>query len=324
MHAPFSQILTSLLVAATATTLHAQNPAVLTGEYDNNRTTTNNSELVLSPATVSASTFGKIGSWSLDGQVVGQPLYVPGVGKGAKAANVLYVATMNNSVYAFDADTPGSTPLWQVNLGPAVPVNYAGTCPANFATGKQLGILSTPVIDDNSKTLYVVAAHPIPDRAAYSHTLYALDISTGAQKHGGSVIISGSVSGSGTASVNGKLSIGPTTTNLIQRPALLLSNGTVYAGFSGCGPDPSPYHGWVAGYSAANLQQQTLFNTTPDGDEGGIWQGGRGLVADSQGSIYFESGNGTYDGQPDFGESFVKLSSTGRFRAGLHPRIHKS
>ncbi len=302
-----------------ATALYAQNPAVLTAEYDNNRTTANNSETVLSPATVTPATFGKIGSWALDGQVVGQPLYVPGVGNGSKSTNILYVATMNNTVYALNADAPGSAPLWQVNLGPAVPLNYAGVCPAYFSARTPLGILSTPVIDGDKKMIYVVAANPVPNQQAYTHTLYALDLATGAQKHGGSVVISGSVPGTGTTSANGTLTLGPTTTNLIQRPALLLANGIVSVAFSGCGPDPSPYHGWVVGYNGANLKQEFVYNTTPNGDEGGIWQAGRGLVGDASGSIYFEAGNGTADLGPDFGESFVKLSTNVQIQSWFTP-----
>ncbi len=298
--------------------VYGQNPAVLTAEYDNARTTANNNEILLTPATVHASTFGKLGAYALDGQVVGQPLYVPGAHIGKSVLNALFVGTMNNTVYALDADHPGAAPLWQVNLGPAVPVNYAGTCPANFATGGQLGILSTPVIDGDSKTLYVVAANPVPQQAAYLHTLYALDLNSGKQVHGGAVVINASVAGSGSSSSGGVISLG--RANLIQRPALLLSNQNVYVGFSSCGPDPTPYHGWVIGYQAGNIQKQTMiYNATPNGDEGGIWQAGRGLVGNSAGSILFETGNGTADGVTDFGESFVKLAPQGTVQDWFTP-----
>jgi hypothetical protein len=119
--------------------------------------------------------------------------------------------------------------------------------------------------------------------------------------------------------VNGAVSFSRTT-NLMQRPALLLANNTVYVGFSGCGPDPTPYHGWVVGYNAGNIQNQVFaYNSTPNGDEGGIWQSGRGLVADRAGSVYFETGNGTFDSTGDLGESFVKLSAKGSVQDWFTP-----
>jgi sugar lactone lactonase YvrE len=293
-----------------AATMAAQNLPVLTAQYDNARTNANNNEFLLNPTNVNSSTFGKVGFWTLDANAAAQPLYVPGVQIGTSTVNVLYVATMNNSVYALDADHPGSAPLWHVNLGPAVPAIYQGKCPAAFSIGTQVGILSTPVIDNVSGTIYVVATNPVPNQALYGFTLYALDLATGRQKNGGSVPISASVQGTGSASVNGTVSMGQI--NLLQRPGLLLSNGNVYLGFGSCGADISPFHGWVLGYNAGNIQQQTsVFNTTPNGDAGGVWQSGAGLVADPSGSIYFEVGNGDTDEQVNFGESFVKLSPTG-------------
>ena len=297
----------------------AQNPAVLTAQYNNARTNANDNEILLDPANVNSSTFGKIGFWTLDAAAAAQPLYVPGLHFGQKTYNVLYVATMNNSVYALDADHPGAAPLWQVNFGPTVPLHYTGQCPAGFAVGsQQLGILSTPVIDNDGQTIYVVATNPVPNQPEYGFTLYALDIRTGQQKNGGSIPITASVPGTGSASVNGTVSMGQI--NLLQRTALLLSQGNVYVGFGSCGRDISPYHGWVVGYDAKNIQNQTVvFNSTPNGDGGGIWQSGEGLVADAYGSIYFEVGNGDTDEQINFAESFVKLSPTGTVQSFFTP-----
>jgi hypothetical protein len=297
----------------------AQGQAVPTAEYNNARTNANDNEFLLNPTNVNSSTFGKVGTWVLDGDIAGQPLYVPGLNIGTRVVNALYVATMNNSVYALDADHPGSSPLWKVNLGPTVPASYAGKCPAPFALGNlQLGILSTPVIDTDSMAIYVVATNPVSNQPAYGFTLYALDLRTGQQKLGGSVPISASIPGTGSASVNGTVAMGKI--NLLQRPALLLSRQNVYIGFGACGFDISPFHGWVLGYNASNIQKQTVvFNTTPNGDMGGIWQSGEGLVADAHGSIYFEVGNGDTDEQTNFGESFVKLSSTGAVQSFFTP-----
>jgi hypothetical protein len=72
---------------------------------------------------VNVNTFGKLFSRTVDGQVYAQPLYVPNLSLGGGATrNVVYVATQNDTVYAFDADDPAaSSPLWQVNLGTPVP-----------------------------------------------------------------------------------------------------------------------------------------------------------------------------------------------------------
>lgn len=311
--------ITACVALTAALSSLGQYPAVPTAEYDNARTTQNNAELILNPDNVKATKFGKKGEWQLDGTISSQPLYVPGLSINKRLVNVVFVATMNNSVYAFDADSATPSILWHTNLGPFVPARYSGSldptqtwrCPSEWSTGN-LGILSTPVIDASAKTMYVVAATPIPDQGLYKHTLYALDLATGiVRKNNGSVDISAVVPGTAPLdSSDGKISMGPAVRNLIQRPALLLSKNNVYVGLSGCGPDPSPYHGWILGYNAANLKQVFAYTPTPNGDEGGIWHAGRGLVGDSSGSVYFETGNGTYTGG-NLGESFVKLSFKG-------------
>jgi hypothetical protein len=96
------------------------------------------------------------------------------------------------------------------------------------------------------------------------------------------------------------------------RPALLLSNGTVYMAAASLG-DYGPYHGWVLAYSAATgtLEQTGVLLTTPNGEEGGIWQNGAGLSADTEGNVYFATGNGTFDvnaGGTDYAESAIRIS----------------
>src|SRR5215469_8059023 len=96
--------------------------AVTTHHNDNGRTGQNLSELVLNTSNVNVNTFGKLFSRAVDGQIYAQPLYVPNLSVGGTTRNVVYVATQNNSVYAFDADDPtASSPLWHVNVGTPVP-----------------------------------------------------------------------------------------------------------------------------------------------------------------------------------------------------------
>jgi hypothetical protein len=103
--------------------------------------------------------------------------------------------------------------------------------------------------------------------------------------------------------VNGQVAFNP----LIQlnRPGLLLLNGIVYVAFaSHC--DVGPYHGWLFGYDATTLEQKGVHLTTPDGNDGGIWQGGVGLTAGAH-DLYYVAGNGTYDGTRNFGEGVARL-----------------
>lgn len=278
-------LLTLLIAAAFAQT------DVLTANYGNDRTNANLRETILNTANVNPAQFGKLASLPVDGQIYAQPLYSRGI---------VYVATMHNSVYAFDA-TNLSSPisLWRANLGTAVPSISIGA----RDTDPEVGILSTPVIDPATNTLYAVAASLENDDPVYR--LHALDLATGLEKFGGPVLIQARVSGIGDASANGLLTLD--ATQHLQRTGLLLANGAVYIGF-GSIRDRLPYHGWILAYDASTLQQKAVFNVTPDGGSGGVWQAGRGLAADSNGNLYVVTGNGDYDGVRNFGESFVKLS----------------
>jgi uncharacterized protein (TIGR03437 family) len=285
---------------------HAQ-VNIVTANGNNDRTNSNLQETMLSPATVGSSTFGELGALPVDGQVYSQPLYVSGLsipGKGSR--NVLFVSTMHNGVYAFDADTvaPVSV-LWQVNLGPTVPASLLYGSQYGDITN-EVGILSTGVIDLQSAVLYVVA--DVLQNGAPVFYLHALDLSTGAERLNGPVAIVASVTGTGSeGSPDGTIPFDPM--QHIQRPGLLLANGAVYVAFGSHG-DQGPYHGWMLSYNASDLRKQPgVYMTTPDGNAGALWQSGRGPAADGQGNIYAITGNGDYDGTRNFGESFVKVSA---------------
>lgn len=304
--------------------------AVLTGQYNAGRTSSTSAETILNTSNVSSNEFGKLFSWTVDGWVYAQPLYVPGVRIRGVAKNVVYVATMNNSIYAFDPDqkNPSAAALWKRNLGRAVAASTSNGCPSANFTGTQLGILSTPVVDPSTHTLYAISTYP--SGSTYAFKLHALDLATGTEKFRGPVAIRARVSGSGYNSQDGTITLGPASTE-VQRTSLLLSQGTVYAGFGNCGPDNDPWHGWVLGYNASNLSQKFVFNSTPNGGQGGIWQSGRGLAADSIGDVYFNTGNATWYNEsfanPTTGTSsgdaalsnypmrFMQLTSAGQFLA---------
>ena len=283
--------------------------SVLTGLYDNARTGAYLLETTLTPSNVKPSSFGKLFTLAVDGQIYAQPLYMQGlrvaVGAGMTTPhNVVFVATMHNTLYAFDADAPGM-PLWSVNFGPSVPT---ATYSADWGTYTDItpenGILGTPVIDPASGTIYAVAA--TFENGKYIYRMHAIDCASGIEKPNSPVVIQAQVPGTGDASVNGQLSFDPA--QHIQRPALLLSKGVVYAAFGSHG-DADPYHGWLFGYSAANIQQQvSVFNATPGGDGGAFWQSGRGPATDDAGNIYLVSSNGLADGTANFGNSMLKLN----------------
>jgi hypothetical protein len=279
--------------------------SVLTQHNDNSRTGANLNETILNTSNVNVNQFGKLFSRFVDGQVYAQPLYVPGVTVGQALHNVVYVATMKNSVYAFDADDPAaSTPLWEVNLGPAVPVADVGEL---ADIDEVVGITSTPVIDSASGTLYCVAK--TKEGESYVQRLHALDITSGQETLGGPVVIDASVPGIGDDSVLGSIRFNPL--RHLNRPALLLSNGYLYVAFGSHG-DNRPFHGWVMSYDAATLQNVASFNVTALGWGGGIWSSGQGLASDESGSIYFMTGNGTFTmnvGGPNCSSCFMKLST---------------
>jgi hypothetical protein len=173
----------------------------------------------------------------------------------------------------------------------------------------EIGITGTPVIDKASSTIYVVAKTKDAVDSTYHQSLHALEISTGAEKFGAPVEISASIAGTGAGSDGGVVSFDALLE--LNRPALLLLNGVIYIAFGSHG-DITPYHGWVLGYDASNLDQGAIHSTSPDGDDGAIWQGGQGLAADSESNIYYITGNGLFDadqGGRDYGDSIVKLST---------------
>lgn len=308
-----STVTGSLLASALENVGHPTPVNVTTWHYDNARSGVNTNETFLTPDLVNASTFGLLFTLPTDDLLYAQPLYLSGVsipGKGIH--NVVYAVSEGDTIYAYDADFNSGNeaePLWTVHLTnesegtSAVPLYDYNTSDGPLS---QLGITGTPVIDPQSGTLYVVAH--IKDSSGtkppYYHLLCALDVGTGAEKFGGPVVVSARVTGAGSNSTGGIVEFSDFDHQ--QRSGLLLLNGIVYIAFASVG-DRGPYHGWLLGYDAKTLRQVSVFNDTPYGIQGGIWMAGAGPAADSDGSIYLMTGNGTFDGQANFGDSFVKL-----------------
>ena len=301
--------------AAVTVTLPTQ-AATFSGQFtyhnDNNITGLNPKESVLTPANVNATQFGKLFTRALDGYVFAQPLYVPNVNIAGKGTfNVVYVATEHDSVYAYDADGGVSSALWHrsfIDSSSGITTVPASDIFNNYDEGPEVGITSTPVIDPSSGTMYVVAV--TKENGSYFQRLHALDITTGAEKFGGPVAISGSVSGTGLGAVNGVVSFDPLLEN--QRAALLLANGNVYVAFSSHG-DGGNNHGWLFAYDASSLSRVAFWCTSPNDWDAAIWGAGSGLAADGSGNIFAVTSNGTFDynsGGKDVADSYVKLSAS--------------
>jgi hypothetical protein len=314
-----------LSLTASSVPLTAQ-VSVTTWRNDISRTGQNLSETILNPSDVNATQFGKLFSQPVDGYVYAQPLYMPNVTIAGVSHNVVFVATENDSVYAFDADNNGGTnssPLWFASmLSTAHGAAPGATTLSSNLVGTdivpQIGITGTPVIDPTTNTLYVVSA--TVEGSAFPIRLHALDITTGAEKFGGPVIITATVPGTGNGSSGGTLTFDPEWEN--QRPGLLLLNGIVYVGFASHG-DGGPWHGWIFGYNAATLAQTGVFCASPNGAGAGIWMSGAGLSAEINdpvnhpyGRMFVPTGNGDYTASTpyttvmDFGDSILNLDLT--------------
>ncbi len=269
---------------------HVVNGAVpvLTYHNDNARSGANTQETILNPSNVNSQTFGKKYSYGVDGQMYAQPLYVPNLLVNGAKHNVVFAATENDTVYAFDANGGGT--LWQKHLGtPPSNNDQEGISPI-------LGITSTPVIDPSSNTIYVVTDTNEGKRV---FRLHALDLSTGNEKLGGPVVVTGTVSGSGWDNVNGKITL---ESGCYQRMGLALTNDNVYLGFGHCN------HGWLLGYNKTTLQPTAIINTTPNGAGGALWGGGATPAIDNSGNIYLISGVDAGDPAPGYNDSFMKMS----------------
>jgi hypothetical protein len=279
---------------------------VLTANYGNDRSNANLQETVLTTANVEPVNFAKLGTFPVDGQIYAQPLYVNQLFiSGRGVYNVVYTVTQHNSVYAYDADSAAAPNLlWHVNLGPSVPAATFGASYTDIAP--EIGILSTPVIDLQRSAIYVTAA--TLENGSVVYRLHALDLLSGAEKLNGPTVISASVKGTGVGGVTGgNIPFDPLWH--IQRPALLLANNAVYVAFGSHG-DAGPWHGWMVGYNASDLSRRSaLFMASPNGWGGAIWQSGSGPAADSTGSVYAISGNGSYDGLTELSESVLKFNS---------------
>ena len=278
--------------ASTPAALAQSTPAetdVVMQHNDIERTGANLHETILTPANVSASTFGLLYKRAVDDQLYTQPLILTHVHIGGGWHDVVFVTTVNNSVYAFDAnDSSAKEPFWHINFG--TPLSLRDFDFGCLDMNGNMGIVGTPVIDRTKGILYVVAETKAG--GGFQQRLHALDVSTGADLPNSPALIEAP-------------GFNPLMQN--QRTALMLDHGNVYLGYSShC--DKQPYHGFLLSYNASTLQQVGVLNTSPDGEGASIWQSGQAPAIEPNGDIVFSTGNGSWNGATQFSESFMRVS----------------
>ncbi|HSZ84589.1 MAG TPA: hypothetical protein VK787_01085, partial [Puia sp.] len=316
---------------------------VLTQHNDLGRTGWNSQETSLTTSNVNTNTFGLLYARPVDDQVFAQLLVVsnvsiPSIGN----KNIVFVCTVNNTIYAFDADDGSAPVYWQKNYTPSgyrPPTKndmHPGLCGGSYGDfSSNIGIVGTPVIDKSANTMYFVTKlvsttpgvednhtwNSSVSNEEYTYTtngfhqyLHAIDLSTGAEKTNSPVEIIDTLSGSGDGNISGRIGFDPR--RQFNRGGLVLSHGIVYLTFSAhC--DWNPAHGWVLGYDASNLQLKMGYISTPNDGRGGIWMSGGAPAVDVNGNLYFTTGN-AYDDEDGFsdlpsdtvnrGESVVRLT----------------
>ncbi len=280
----------------------------------------NSQEYALTTANVATATFGKLFSCATDAAIYAQPLWVANLGIHGGTHNVVFAATVHDTVYAFDADANPCVTYWNKSLLGSGETFVSSSDVGTGDIQPDIGIIGTPVIDPASNTLYVVSkskntgTNCTPATSCHQR-LHALSLLDGTEKFGGPVDITSaiSVTGTGDGAAGGKVAFNTLRQN--QRPGLVLANGVVYVAWASHG-DNTPYHGWVIGYDKTTLQLVGMFNANPNGSDSGIWMGGGAPSADAAGNLYFLTGNGTFDvnsGGTDYGDSTVKLNTTSPF-----------
>jgi len=291
---------TSASVSASLTVINASQAAVLTYHNDDARDGSYLEEVSLTPSNVNANQFGKLLSYPVDGQIYAQPLYLSQVSISGSTHDVVYVATQNNSVYAFDADaTTNPTTFWHDNFGPPIGAyDSAGPWPT-------VGILSTPLIDATTNTIYLVVETTRVTSGSPFY-LYALDVTTGAERipH---ISITATDPNDSAESLEAAC---------YQRMGLALNPVTnwIYAAFGSCA------HGWLLAYDKSTLAQKAVFNVTSGAAGGGLWGSGAApAIDDATGNVYLMSGTDYDDAwiskpptfaQTGYNDSFLYLNST--------------
>ncbi|HEV2035684.1 MAG TPA: PQQ-binding-like beta-propeller repeat protein [Candidatus Dormibacteraeota bacterium] len=218
-------------------------------------------------------------SGTFDETVYGEPLVNQGI---------VYVATLNNSVYALN-QSDGSL-IWTNHL--ETPATGPWTC-GNFSTQ---GIVGTPVIDATGGRIYVATL-----ASDHIYRLEGLNLVTGVRE------LNTVITTPAGSAFHWQIQQ--------QRGALGLANGNVYVPFGGRAGDCGAYHGWIFAVPTSGAAVTNDYVTPGQG--AGFWTAGGVVIDDSTGKVFNTSGNGTGsgcaangDGTPQFeNDAIVRLSS---------------
>jgi hypothetical protein len=310
-------LLSVLAFAASAPAQSTMAP-LLTRAWDNHRSGWNQQETVLTQANVRAQGITYITTIPVIGDARGvesQPLILPGVTlANGTTHNVMILPSMANVVRGVDATTGAG--LWQTpplgtpvtgsdSLGPNGP---GAMCPgANqtidcYQINQYWGVLSTGVVDPDTGLVYLLAwVSPDGTPQNGKHYMYVLNVKDGTQAVA-PVLIDGANGTQTWSAYMRKQRSSLVMTNINGRKTIFFASGTIQELGTGAA-------GWVLAYDVATNQVTAALPTT-QGFGGGIWMGGQGLAADSQGFLYGVTGNGSFDGASDFAESILKIQYT--------------
>ena len=290
---------------------HAQMVPVLTRAYDNNRTGANLQETKLTQANVRAKGIRRITTIPVFGDARGmeaQPLILPGVQTSKGMRDVMVLSSMANVVRGVDAKT--GEDIWQTNLGR--PIDGSRAIDFHMINDKW-GVLSTGVIDPDTKLVYMVSwVSPDGTAARGAHFVNVLRVSDGT-KVVAPVPLANATSGTQRfSSVLRKQRSSLLMTNIQGRKTIFFASGTVQETGNGAA-------GWVFAFDVATNKLAAALALS-QGRGAGVWMAGQGLAADKDGFLYGVSGNGSFNGTSDFGESVFKLQykpATGNTPASL-------
>jgi len=284
---------------------------VLTNRYNQSRTAANLNETTLTPANVNTTTFGKLGTYAVDGVIYAQPLYVQGLTINGVTHNVLFVGTMHDVMYAFDADKIGSSPLWTLDFRSATvapaPIHIGANPSSDASVADTFGILGTPVIDLPNNRMFFVT-HTLESRVEHFR-LRSVNILTGALNASTDITASVPAVGSLTAQTFVPAMYG-------QRPALELVSGQVWVGLGSrpTGDYLKPWQGWLLTYNANTLAQSGVFVSSRTSGNS-FWQSGSGPAVDASGNVFYLTANGgTYTAGYDLPQSLLQFN----FSSGLN------
>ncbi|HVV53240.1 MAG TPA: hypothetical protein VHO06_26515, partial [Polyangia bacterium] len=292
----------------------------LTRSADNARSGWNPHETLLNQASVTAKGIARTTIIPVLGDARGmeaQPLILPNVKlPDGSRHDVMVLPSMANVVRGVDAHTGAE--LWKKDptlgtpiagntpTGPkkARPDGCAGDYPTIdcHAINDKWGVLSTGVIDPETARLYLVAwVSPDGTPQKASHYVFVLNVADGTPVVP-PVLVQGSSQGQTYAGTMRKQRSSLVLTDVGGRKTVFWASGTVQE-------TGNRAAGWIFAFDcASNTVAAALAMTAGEG--AGIWMGGQGLVADAQGFLYATTGNGDFDGQTQFGESFVKVQYT--------------